>query len=210
MTGSLVDAQKKRGQGARRRQGGAAGRLHKPYVGTASVNEDFSSAAKKDLAKGEAIGLPLALIVLLVVFARRPRPACRSSFAVIAIVAALALTALLGEVVNVNVFATNMITTMGLAVGIDYTLFIVSRFARSWPGTLYGRCSLDGGRQPPPRRALQRHDRRAGLAGHAHGAQTPCFTSLGAGAILVVAMAVLAPLRCCPLCSACSARGSTE
>ena len=46
----------------------------------------------------------------------------------VAIVVGAALTALLGEGFMVSVFALNIVTMMGLAVGIDYTLFIVSRF----------------------------------------------------------------------------------
>ena len=41
---------------------------------------------------------------------------------------ALALTALLGQVFDLSVFVTNMIFGMGLALGIDYSLFILSRF----------------------------------------------------------------------------------
>src|SRR5690606_25148872 len=48
--------------------------------------------------------------------------------AVFAIVSALALTAVVGQISPFSFFAINMITMMGLAVGIDYSLFIVSRF----------------------------------------------------------------------------------
>ncbi len=40
----------------------------------------------------------------------------------------LALTALIGQAYELSFFVTNMITMMGLAVGIDYVLFIVSRY----------------------------------------------------------------------------------
>ena len=48
-------------------------------VGAASVSQDFSVAAKRDMSKGEGIGMPLALIILLSCSARWSRPACRSS-----------------------------------------------------------------------------------------------------------------------------------
>ena len=41
---------------------------------------------------------------------------------------ALGLVALIGQVVDFNLFVTNMVTMIGLAVGIDYSLFIVSRY----------------------------------------------------------------------------------
>ena len=48
--------------------------------------------------------------------------------ALISITVALALLALVGQVFPLSVFATNMLTGMGLALGIDYSLFVLSRF----------------------------------------------------------------------------------
>ena len=48
--------------------------------------------------------------------------------AIVAIVFALALVALVGQVWEVSFFVVNMLTGMGLALGVDYALFIVSRF----------------------------------------------------------------------------------
>ncbi len=48
--------------------------------------------------------------------------------ALVSIVVALGLTALLGRVIELSFFVTNMITMIGLAVGIDYALFIVERY----------------------------------------------------------------------------------
>ena len=47
---------------------------------------------------------------------------------IISIVLALALTGLIGQLYPMNTFVLNILTTMGLAVGIDYTLFIISRY----------------------------------------------------------------------------------
>jgi putative drug exporter of the RND superfamily len=48
--------------------------------------------------------------------------------AILAIVIALGITSLVGQIVQFNLFVTNIISMIGLAVGIDYSLFIVSRF----------------------------------------------------------------------------------
>ncbi len=48
--------------------------------------------------------------------------------AIVAIAIALGITALVGQIVEFNLFVTNIISMIGLAVGIDYSLFIVSRF----------------------------------------------------------------------------------
>ena len=47
---------------------------------------------------------------------------------IVAIVAALGLTAIVGQAMDLTFSVTNMITMMGLAVGIDYSLFILTRF----------------------------------------------------------------------------------
>ena len=64
--------------------------------------------------------------------------------ALVAIVTALGLVALLTQLYDLSIFTTNMLTGMGLALGIDYALFVISRYredaaaaeprtARSWP-----------------------------------------------------------------------------
>ena len=47
---------------------------------------------------------------------------------IFAIIVALALAALIGQISPLSFFVVNMLTFMGLAVGIDYSLFIVSRY----------------------------------------------------------------------------------
>ena len=47
---------------------------------------------------------------------------------IVSIVLALALTGLIGQVYPMNTFVLNVLTMMGLAVGIDYTLFVISRY----------------------------------------------------------------------------------
>ncbi|MFA4965860.1 MAG: MMPL family transporter, partial [Thermoleophilia bacterium] len=198
MTGSLEDAQTHVPELRDAIEAADGAGFRSLVVGTASVNEDFAAAAKDDLAKGEGIGMPLALIILLVVFGTAAAALLPIIVAVLAIVMALALTALIGGVMDVNVFATNMITTMGLAVGIDYVLFIVSRFREE---LAQGRSTVD---------AVAAASGTAGRAVFFSGmtvvlalfglALVPntMFTGLGIGAILVVAMAVVAALTLLP------------
>ena len=60
--------------------------------------------------------------------------------AIVSIVVALALLALVGQAFPLSVFATNMLTGMGLALGIDYSLFVLSRYREE---RLHGREKLD-------------------------------------------------------------------
>jgi RND superfamily putative drug exporter len=89
---------------------------------------DFTEIAEEDLRRGETIGIAIALIVLVVVFASILAAIVPIVMAVFAIAVALGLVSLIGQAVEFNLFVTNMVSMIGLAVGIDYSLFIVSRY----------------------------------------------------------------------------------
>ena len=89
---------------------------------------DFTEIAEEDLRRGESIGIAIALIVLIVVFASIVAAIVPIVMAVFAIAVALGLVSLIGQLTDFNLFVTNMISMIGLAVGIDYSLFIVSRY----------------------------------------------------------------------------------
>ena len=167
-------------------------------VGDVSVGEEFNRLAEEDLVKGEGLGLLAALVVLVIVFGALVAAGVPIVLALVSIFVAVGLTALLGRVTDLSFFIVNMITMIGLAVGIDYALFIVERY---------------------------REERRRGRAKHAAievagGTATKAvvfsgttvvlallgmlliptviFRSLGAGAILVVIVAVVATLTLVP------------
>jgi RND superfamily putative drug exporter len=97
-------------------------------AGQGTLGADFTKVAEEDLRKGESIGLLIALIVLIVVFASILAALLPIVMAFFAIAVALGLVALIGQVWEFSFFVTNMVTMIGLAVGIDYSLFIVSRY----------------------------------------------------------------------------------
>jgi RND superfamily putative drug exporter len=97
-------------------------------AGNATLNADTTKVAQDDLKKGESVGITVALIVLVIVFASILAAVLPISMAMVAIVVALGLVWLIGQFVHFNLFVENMITMIGLAVGIDYSLFIVSRY----------------------------------------------------------------------------------
>jgi uncharacterized membrane protein YdfJ with MMPL/SSD domain len=98
-------------------------------TGENTLDADFDTLAGDDLRNGElGFGLPVALIVLLIVFGSMVAGLVPLLLAIISITVALALLALVGQVFPLSVFATNMLTGMGLALGIDYSLFVLSRY----------------------------------------------------------------------------------
>jgi RND superfamily putative drug exporter len=167
-------------------------------TGTASIASDFTETAERDLRQGEAIGVPIALVILLLVFGALIAATLPFILALVAITAAIALTALVGQAFDVSVFVINMISMMGLATGIDYSLFIVSRFREE---RARGREKID---------AIAVTGSTASRAVFFSGmtvvlallgmlvVPTNLFASLAIGAILVVSMAVLAALTLLP------------
>ena len=98
-------------------------------TGSLTADADFEKLSEEDLQKGELlIGLPAALIILLLVFGAVVAGLVPVLLGLLSIVIAVALTALVGQVFEVSFFVVNMITAMGLALGIDYALFILSRY----------------------------------------------------------------------------------
>ena len=96
--------------------------------GFASVGHDFNEAAERDLQRSEVGPLPLAMIILVLVFGAIVAALLPIILAAFAIIVAIALTAIIGQQYQFSFFVTNMIVMMGLAVGIDYCLFIISRY----------------------------------------------------------------------------------
>ena len=98
-------------------------------TGEFTIDHDFNELASHDLEKGELqIGLPAALFVLLLVFGAVVAALVPMGIAIVSIIVSVALTALVGQAVTLSFFIVNMITAMGLALGIDYSLFVLSRY----------------------------------------------------------------------------------
>ncbi|HYI16564.1 MAG TPA: MMPL family transporter [Thermomicrobiales bacterium] len=97
-------------------------------AGDLSVNEEFNSIAETDLQTAEIVGLPIALIILVIVFGALVAAGVPIVVALVSIVLSLGMAAVIGRGFELSFFVTNMITLIGLAVGIDYALFVVERY----------------------------------------------------------------------------------
>ncbi len=96
--------------------------------GQGTINNDFVELAEEGLRKGESIGIVVALVVLLAVIGAAVASGLPILLAIAAIATAIGLTALVGNAFDLSFFTVNFITMIGLAVGIDYALFIVARY----------------------------------------------------------------------------------
>ena len=167
-------------------------------TGQATLGRDFTKLSESDLQKGEAIGIPIALLILLAVFGTVVAALIPVVLAIFAIIVAIALAALIGQISPLSFFVVNMITFMGLAVGIDYSLFIVSRYREERRGghDKLGAIEVAGS---TANRAVLFSGMTVVLA--LVGmliVPTKIFVSLGAGAILVVLVAVISALTLLP------------
>jgi RND superfamily putative drug exporter len=167
-------------------------------VGDLSVSHEFTQISDKDLTQSETLTLPLTIVVLILVFGALVAVGVPLALAATSIVVALGLTALVGRFTDLSFYVVNMITMIGLAVGIDYTLLIVSRYREE------------------RRRGRAKDDAIAVAGGTATKAVVfsggtvmlalmgmflvplTVFHSLGAGAVLVVVVALLGTLTLVP------------
>ncbi|MFC7681020.1 MMPL family transporter [Paenibacillus sp. GCM10028914] len=98
-------------------------------TGNTAVFADMNEAVKNDIFQAEMIGLPLAFLILLLVFGTLTAailPLIAGVVSVTVTMGILYFVAILdGSISN---FLPNVVTMLGLAVGIDYALFVVSRF----------------------------------------------------------------------------------
>ena len=105
-----------------------AGQIEVFITGEATFSKDFVDGNQEDAERGEAFGVPIALIILAVLFGALAAAILPVVLAVTSIVIAFGAVLLIGQVIQIQSFAQNLVTIIGLAVGIDYSLFIVSRY----------------------------------------------------------------------------------
>ena len=106
-------------------------------TGDHTVGNDFSTLSTSDLRRGELdFGLPIAIVVLLLVFGAVVAGLMPVLMALLSIIVGLGIATIVAQEFSLSVFVVNMMTGMGLALGIDYSLFITSRFREERGGGL--------------------------------------------------------------------------
>jgi RND superfamily putative drug exporter len=101
----------------------------KTYItGDAAVYADIESTSARDLRVAESYTIPVAVIVLVLVFGTLVAAALPVIGGGMAVTVTLGCFWVLSHFLDISVFAMNVATLLGLAVGIDYSLFMVGRF----------------------------------------------------------------------------------
>ncbi|WHY74660.1 MMPL family transporter [Fictibacillus enclensis] len=92
------------------------------------IAEDMNTASQKDLARAEAIGLPAALIILLLAFGGLVAAGLPILIGLISVACAMGVLYLVSQELNLTIFILNVVPMIGLALGIDFALLLVNRF----------------------------------------------------------------------------------
>jgi RND superfamily putative drug exporter len=107
---------------------GTAGLLDVTLGGGAVAGDDITEQVERDLLIAELIAVPLILVLLLVVFGSVVAALLPLAVGTVAILGTFAVLSVLGGLTDVSIFAINLTTALGLALGIDYALLMVSRY----------------------------------------------------------------------------------
>lgn len=98
-------------------------------TGDATLMEDFKKVAENDFRTGDLIGVAAALVILVLVFGALAKAVLPVMLGITSVGLAAGIAAVIGLATPLYFLITIMIAMVGLAVGIDYSLFILSRYA---------------------------------------------------------------------------------
>jgi RND superfamily putative drug exporter len=109
-------------------RGSERGPLKLELGGEAAGYVDATDQLSHDLKTSEAIALPVILVLMTLVFGSLVAAGVPIIIGVLSIVGSLGLLAILSDVTPVSNYALNVTTIVGLALAIDYSLFVLTRF----------------------------------------------------------------------------------
>jgi uncharacterized membrane protein YdfJ with MMPL/SSD domain len=167
-------------------------------IGEPAIWSNFQTVSKHQLARGEELGFPLILLILLAGFGTVVAAVAPMALGFAAVFLSGAVIYGLSRSFEISVYVTNMASMVGIGVAVDYSLFIVSRFRRE----------LHEG--APRDEALARALRSSGTAVVFSGAavvvslgalfaiDVNALRSMAVGAIVVVCISMLASITLLP------------
>jgi heme transporter len=188
----------------------ANGRVRLYVIGQGALSTAAAANTKHDIAAAERWNLPIILIVLLAVFGSLAAAAIPLALGICTVAITMGLVYLLSAYTTMSVFVTSTVSMFGIALAVDYSLFILMRF----------REELRAGRQP--QEAVDAAMATSGLAVVLSGMtvvasltgiyliDTPALASMATGAILAVAVAMLTSTTMTPAVLATFSRAAAK
>jgi RND superfamily putative drug exporter len=167
-------------------------------TGLEASHADITAASQESMERAEMVGLPMALLVLVFVFGALAAAGLPLLLGILSITVALALAYVVGQFMDLSVFLASFATMIGLGVGIDYSLFMLTRY----------RAERKAGRDVDASvvEAVTHAGKAIAFSGLAViigllallATGEPTIVSVGIGGILVVVVAVAAALSLLP------------
>ncbi len=176
----------------------ANGRVRLYVIGQGALGAAAQTSTKHDIAAAERWNLPIVLIVLVAVFGSLAAAAIPLALGICTVVVTMGVVYLLASVTQMSVFVTSTVSMFGIALAVDYSLFILMRY----------REELRAGRDPE--QAADAAMATSGLAVVLSGLtviasltgiyliDTPVLRSMATGAVLAVAFAILTSITLTP------------
>ena len=167
-------------------------------VGFPSIRNAMDDRLAKDFQRAEVTSLPVTLVILVLAFGALVAAGIPLLLGLTAVMATLGLTALISHLLHMDQSITSVILLIGLAVGVDYSLFYLRRYREE---RAHGR---------PPDTALEIAASTSGRAVLVSGLTvmtamagmflmgTRVFQGFGVGTVLVVAVALVGSLTVLP------------
>ena len=97
-------------------------------TGFGPIQEDSARLSEQDLVRAETVSLPIAALVLILVFGSIVAAGMPLPVAALAIPTSIGVINLVAQQTEMSIYVLNIATMLGLALAIDYSLFITSRF----------------------------------------------------------------------------------
>ena len=167
-------------------------------IGEPAIWSNFQTVSKHQLARGEELGFPLILLILLAGVGTVVAAVAPMALGFAAVFLSGAVIYGLSRSFEISVYVTNMASMVGIGVAVDYSLFIVSRFRRE--------LHEGAGRDEALARALRSSGTAVVFSGAAvvvslgalFAIDVNALRSMAVGAIVVVGISMLASITLLP------------
>lgn len=97
-------------------------------TGASAISKDINTASQRDLITAEAIGLPIAIIVLLFAFGTVVASMVPLLIGIVTVITSFGILTMVGGQTDLSIFVLNIIPMLGLALSIDFALLFISRY----------------------------------------------------------------------------------
>lgn len=97
-------------------------------TGESAITKDINAASQQDLMIAEAIGLPIALVILVLAFGTIVASLIPVVIGLSAVITSFGILTIIGGYTDLSIFVLNIIPMLGLALSIDFALLFISRY----------------------------------------------------------------------------------